>query len=103
MDRASPTAMECLDYARGDANLDLGPDERVRNRIQELMDLDVIVEIHASAPPFRELPILGRQAVESGALDLLEQLAPAQPKVAHGALVHALQTPASTFALSRGL
>ena len=42
------------------------------------------------APPFRELSILGRQAVERGALDLLEQFAPAQAEMAHGALVHAM-------------
>ena len=54
------------------------------------MDLDVIIEVDSRAPPFRELPILGRQAVERSALDLLEQLAPAQAEVAHSALVHAL-------------
>ena len=90
VDRDALAAMEHLDRARGDANLDLGADQRVRNRVEEVMDLDVIIEIDPRAPPFRELPILGRQAVEGGALDLLEQLAPAQAEMAHGALVHAL-------------
>src|SRR6202050_5363442 len=54
------------------------------------MDFDVIIQVDSRAPPFRELPILGWQAVERGALDLLEQLAPAQTEMAHGALVHAL-------------
>ena len=54
------------------------------------MDLDVIIEVDSRAPPFRELPILCRQAVERGALDLLEQFTPAQAEMAHGALVHAL-------------
>jgi hypothetical protein len=52
-------AMEDPDRARGDANLDLGANQRVRNRIEEVMDLDVIIEVDPRAPPFRELPILG--------------------------------------------
>ena len=67
-------AMEYLDSAGGDPHIELGADERVRNRIQEVMDLNVIVEVDARAPPFRELPIVGRQPVEGVALDLLEQL-----------------------------
>ena len=90
MDADALAAMEDLDGARGDAHLDLGADQRVRNRIQEVMDLDVIVEIDPRAPPFRELPVLGGQANEGGAFDLLEQLAPADAEIAHGALVHAL-------------
>ena len=62
VDRDALAAMEYLDRARGDANLDLGADQRVRNRVEEVMDLDVIIEIDPRAPPFRELPILGRQA-----------------------------------------
>ena len=90
MDADALTAMEDLDGARGDPHVDLGANERVRDRIEEVMDLDVIVEIDAGAPPFRELPIVGGQVVESAALDLLEQLAPAQAEIAHRALVHAL-------------
>ena len=123
--------MEDLDGSRGDPHLDPGADERVWNRIQKVMDLDVIVEIDPRAPPFRELPIVGGQGDEGVALDLLEQLAPAQAEVAHGtsfmrcmtsaiASLHSASekkvsprsrprmwvwanlTPASTFALSRG-
>ena len=90
MDADALAAMEDLDHARGDPHVDLGADERVRDRIQEVMDLDVIVEIDARAPPFRELPILGGQGDEGVALDLLEQLAAADAEVAHGTLVHAL-------------
>jgi hypothetical protein len=42
-------AMEDPDRARGDANLDLGANQRVRNRIEEVMDLDVIIERRARA------------------------------------------------------
>jgi len=41
--------MEHLDDALGDADLDFGANEGVRNRIEELMDLDVIVEIDPCA------------------------------------------------------
>jgi hypothetical protein len=68
--------MEHLDRARGDANLDLGANQRMWNRVKEVMDFDVIIEVDSRAPPFRELPILRRQRAEGGALDLLEQLAP---------------------------
>src|SRR5271170_4702967 len=88
--RDALASMEHLDRARGDAKLDLGANQGVRNRVEEVMDLDVIIEVDSRAPPFRELPILCRQAVERGALDLLEQFAPAQAEMAHGALVHAL-------------
>ena len=59
VDADALTAMEDLDRARGDPHLNLGADERVWNRIQKVMDLDVIVEIDPRAPPFRELPIWG--------------------------------------------
>ena len=82
-------AMEDLNRACGDLHVDLGADERVGDRIEKVMDLDVIVEIDPRAPPFRELPIVGGQGDEGVALDCLEQLASAQAEVAHGTLVHA--------------
>src|SRR5271165_6656428 len=45
--------------ARGDPQVDLGADQRVRDRIEKVMDLDVIVEVDPRAPPFRELPVGG--------------------------------------------
>ena len=90
MDADALAAMEDLDRARGDPHVDLGADELVRDRIQEVMDLDVVIEIDARAPPFRELPIVGGQGNEGVALDLLEQLPSAQAEVAHRTIVHAL-------------
>ena len=90
VDRDALTAMEHLDDSLGDTDLDFGANEGMRNRIEELVDLDVIVEVDPCASPFGKLPILGRQAIEGGAFDLLEQLAPAQPEFAHRALVHTL-------------
>ena len=60
MNRDTLSTMEHLDDALGDADLDLGANEGVRNRVQKVVDLDVIIEIDPRAPPFRELPILGR-------------------------------------------
>ncbi len=77
-------AMEDLDRARGDSHVDLGADERVGDRIEKVMDLDVIVEIDPRAPPFREFPIVGGQGDEGVKLDCLKQLASAQAEVAHG-------------------
>ena len=77
MDPDALAAMEDLDGARGDADVDFLANERVRNRIEEVMDLDVVIEIDPRASPFRELPVLGGELVEDAALDLLEQLAPA--------------------------
>ena len=90
MDADALAPMEDLDGSRGDPHLDLGADERVRDRIQKVMDLDVIVEIDPRAPPFRELPIVGGQGDEGVALDLHEQLATAKAEVAHRTIVHAL-------------
>ena len=90
MDRNTLSTMEHLDDALGDADLDLGANEGVRDRVQKVVDLDVIIEIDARSPPFRELPILRWQAIEGGAFDLLEQLAPADAQMAHRAFVHAL-------------
>ena len=83
-------AMEDLDHARGDPHVDLGADQRVRDRIKKVMDLDVIVEVDPRAPPLRELPIIGGQGGEGVAFDCLEQRPTAQAEVAHGTFVHAL-------------
>src|ERR1700722_20868824 len=49
VDAYALAAMEDLDDALGDANLDLGANEGVRNRVEEVTDLDVIVEIDPRA------------------------------------------------------
>ena len=79
-------AMEYFDRAGGDSHIDFDADEGVRNGIQELVNLDVIVETDACVQPFGELPIGGRQRIEGVALDLLEQLAATDAEFAHGTL-----------------
>jgi hypothetical protein len=54
----TPAAMEHLDGARGDADVDLGANERVRHRVEEVFDLDMIVEPdagEATIPHIRNL------------------------------------------------
>ena len=55
----------------GEPGVDFGADQRVRDRVEEVVDLDVIVEVDARTPPFRELPIVGGQGGEGVALDCL--------------------------------
>ena len=76
--------MEDLDGSRGDPHVDLGADQRMRGRIKKVMNLDVIVEIDPRAPPFRELPIVGGQGDEDVALDGLEQITSARPRLRIG-------------------
>ena len=58
----TPAAMEDLDGARGDADIDLSANERVRHRVEEVFDLDMIVESDAREAPFRIFVILRRQS-----------------------------------------
>ena len=82
--------MEYLDGARGDAHIDLGADQRVRHRVVEALDIDVIVEPDPSQTPFGELVIDCRQAPQRRPLDGLEQVLPAHPEAAHDVAVQAL-------------
>src|SRR5260370_12000891 len=90
-------AVEYLDGAGGNPHVDLCAEQRVRDRIEEVMDLNVIVEVHPRASPFRKLPIIGGQRDEGLALDLLEQLTATDAEFAHGALVHALHDKRDGF------
>ena len=89
MDGDALAAMENLDSAGDRADVDFGADQRVRDRIEKVEDVDVIVEVDARLAPFRELPIVGGQGCERVALDLLEQREKAQAQVAHGKLFSA--------------
>ena len=52
-------AIKYFDDARGDAHIHFRADQTVRNRIEEVVDLDVIIQVDPCAPPFRELPVFG--------------------------------------------
>src|SRR5208283_2946899 len=81
-------AMKHLDRARGDADVDLLADQAVRHRIEEALDLDVIVETDAGQAPLGVNIFGSGQATEQRTLDRLEQYAPADAEPAHRALVH---------------
>ena len=83
--------MEHLDRVCPDADVNLLADQGVRHRIEEAVDLDVIVGPDAGQAPLG-VDVGGcRQLMQSRALDRLEQLAPTDAKPAHRALVHPAQ------------
>ncbi|CAN2536078.1 hypothetical+protein [Methylocapsa aurea] len=84
------TTVKNLDHPLGDAHVDLGVDEGVRNRVEEALDLDVIIDIDARPLPLGELPIRRWQGAEGVALYFLEQLSSADPQLAHRPAVHRL-------------
>ena len=83
--------MEHLDGAAGDAQVDLGADQRVRHRVVEGVRLDVIIEPDAGEPPFGVLVIGRRQRSQRRPLDAREQIAPAEPEAPHDVAVHAFE------------
>ena len=87
-------AMEQLDGAAGRADVDLLADQAVRHRVEEALDLDVIVDADAGEPPFGELVVLARQRCQRRALDGLEEVAAADAEPAHDMIVDAVEAPA---------
>jgi hypothetical protein len=65
-------AMEHLDRERGDADIDLLADQGVRHRIEETLDLDVIVQANARQTPLGIDIFGGRQSTQLRTLDCLE-------------------------------
>jgi hypothetical protein len=76
-------AVEDLDGAAGQAQVDLLADQGVRHGVEEAGGLDVVVEIVPGEPPFGILVVVDRQRSQGGTLDALEELAPADPETAH--------------------
>src|SRR5258708_5582953 len=70
------TPVENLDGAGGEAHLDLGADEAMRDAVVMRLDLDVIVDADPTDPPLGEHVRALRQDPECRPVDLLQQLAP---------------------------
>jgi hypothetical protein len=87
----TPAAMEHLDGTRGNAHIDLGANERVRHRVVEAFDLDMVIEPDAGETPFRIFVILRRQSPQRRPLDALEQIPPAHPEATHDMAIHAIE------------
>ena len=78
----APAAVEHLDRAGRDADVDLLADQRMRHRVEEALDLDVIVEPDPGETPLGELVVRLRQRLEGRPLDAREQVVPADAKSA---------------------
>ena len=85
--------MEDLDGTRGRTQIDLLPDQRMRHRVEEGVELDVVVEVHPHQLPLGELVIFLWQGRQCRALDGLEQVAAADAKMTHDLPVQPLQHP----------
>ena len=74
--RGDPFApVENLDGAGGEADLDLGADEAMRDAVVVRLDLDMIVDADPTDPPLREHVRAPRQGLQRRPVDLLQQLA----------------------------
>ncbi|MCA6105541.1 hypothetical protein J6525_45760 [Bradyrhizobium sp. WSM 4400] len=71
--RGDPLALvENLDGAGGEAHLDLGADEAMRDAVVMRLDLDVIVDADPADPPLGEHVGALRQVLERRPVDLLQ-------------------------------
>jgi hypothetical protein len=62
----------------------------VRHRVEEALDLDVIVDADTSQAPLGELEVIVRQSLDQRPFDRVEQLATTHPDSTHLAAVHPL-------------
>src|ERR1700712_4512867 len=91
MARYPLAAVEYLDGACGGAGVDLFADQRVRHRVEETLDLDMVVDADGREAPFGILIVLLWQRLHGRPLDHFEQLAPADTYPTHLAAVHPLE------------
>ena len=101
MRRHAFAAQENLDGPGGDPRLDGLPDETVRNAVIVLGDLDMVVEIDATALPLRILVGLVRQCQQGRTIELVEELAPAASPTPQCAIVEIDQQAADRLVESR--
>src|ERR1700719_1186275 len=101
MGRHALATQENLDGPGGDACLDVLPYETMRNAVVVLGDLDMIVEIDATALPLRILVGFIRQRQQRGTVELIEQLTPALPPAPQRAVIEISQKAADRLVESR--
>src|SRR5271165_5913654 len=95
MARDPLAVVEYLDGARGDAGIHLLAEQRVRHRVEETLDLNMVVDADADEAPFGILVVLLWQRPHGRPLDRFEQLAAADAEAAHLAPVHPLECNAN--------
>ena len=91
MGRDPLAAVEDLDRLRGRSDVDLLPDQAVRHRIEEAVELNMVVGADPGKAPFGELVVFTRQAGERGAFDGLEEMAAGDATAAHDVIVDAIE------------
>jgi len=84
-------AIKHLHGAAGDAQINLSADQRMRHRVIEAIDLDVIVDPDAGETPFCKLVSGRRQGPQRFPLDAGEQIAAADPEPPHEVTVDAIE------------
>jgi hypothetical protein len=68
-----------LDGGRGHPRLDLLVDERVRRRVVVVVDLGVVVDVEPRRFPLGVDEWLGRERLQRGPVEPLEEFPPARP------------------------
>jgi len=76
-----------LDGRCGEARLDVFVDQLIGHAVEVVSNLDVIVDVDATAFPFRELVAGRRQRLECGPVDLVEECPPTHADAWHRPLV----------------
>ncbi len=71
----------------GEAHLDLLAHELVRHAVAVAVDLDMVVDVHASLCPLGKLVGGCRKRLKGGLIDALEELAPTLSDFLHGTAV----------------
>jgi len=84
-------SMEDLDDAAGHAHFHLLPEQGVRHRVEEAIDLDVIIERDAGEAPFGVFVSRVRQRAQGWPLDACEQINATDTQSANDVIVHAFQ------------
>ena len=70
-----------LDGGRREAHVEQGVDQRMRDRVVMALDLDVVVDVDARAEPVGVDKPLGRQRLQRGSIEALEEIAPRDPAI----------------------
>src|SRR5262249_11409537 len=84
-------SVEYFDDAAGGAHLHLLPEQSVRHRIEEAIDLNVIIGRHTRETPLSVFVPRSRQRTECRPLDTWEQIVATDAQATHDVIVHALQ------------
>ena len=83
----APVPVEDLDGVRTDPNVDLAAGQRVRDTVEGVPDLDVVVDVDAGPAPLGVLVAPGGERLQRRTVQILEPAAPAAPGLLERPLV----------------